>query len=70
MKITITCTCAASFEIKNGSVHPKEICCPNCGQPLPANATNDLLISLQALEDFESKLEADSNHYNISYSKD
>ena len=68
MKITITCTCAASFEIKNGSIHPKEICCPNCGEPLPDNATEDILTALQSLDIFESKLAKASNHYGISYS--
>lgn len=35
MKVKITCTCTATFEIKDGSMHPQEIACPNCGNPLP-----------------------------------
>ncbi len=70
MLVKITCTCKASFEIKAGSAHPSEICCPNCGQALPSNATRDLLSALSSLEIFESKLEENSNHYSVFYSKE
>lgn len=68
MIIKITCTCNATFEIKNGSMHPSEICCPNCGQALPSNASADLLKALDALETFDAKL--DGENYNASYSMD
>ncbi len=70
MKVKITCTCKATFEIKNGSMHPKEISCPNCGTPLPDGAYADLLSAVSSFEIFESKLEAASERYGISYSKE
>lgn len=49
-------------------MHPSEICCPNCGQALPSNASADLLKALDALEIFDAKL--DGENYNASYSMD
>ena len=68
MIVKITCACRASFEIKDGSRHPQEILCPNCGRSLPSNASKDLLTALDALEVFETKLE--DSRYNFSFSRD
>ncbi len=70
MKVKITCTCMATFEIKDGSMHPKEISCPNCGMPLPDGAYTNLLSAMSSFEIFESKLAADSDRYGISYSRE
>lgn len=70
MKVKITCTCTATFEIKDGSMHPEEISCPNCGKPLPNGAYTDLLSAMSSFDIFESKLTADSDRYGISYSRE
>lgn len=68
MIVKITCACNATFEIKDGSRHPKIITCPNCGRSLPDNASNDLLAALEAFSIFDAKL-SDSGLYEISISK-
>ena len=56
MKVKITCSCGASFDIKDGIQHPKEICCPNCGKQLPDNASSDLLKMFDAFKSLQDKL--------------
>lgn len=56
MKVKITCPCSASFDIKSGVHHPTEITCPNCGKPLPENASSDLLKMFDAFKSLENKL--------------
>lgn len=60
MKVKITCNCNASFEIKDGNKHPEEICCPNCGNILPDDASQDLLSMLNSFSLLKSKLEESS----------
>lgn len=67
MLIKINCACNATFEIKNGAKHPKEIICPNCGRPLPDGASQDLFTALDAFELFQAKVE--NSCYEISISK-
>lgn len=56
MKVKITCSCGAAFEIKTGTPHPKEILCSNCGKQLPDNASSDLLKMFEAFKALEDKL--------------
>lgn len=67
MVVKITCACNATFEIKDGVRHPATITCPNCGRPLPDNATNDLFTALNSFSLFEAKL--DNGLYEIEFSK-
>lgn len=68
MIVKITCSCNASFEIKNSVRHPKEICCPNCGSILPHNASQDLFNMLDSLSLLESKLE--DSCYDICFTSE
>lgn len=56
MTVKINCKCNSTFEIKDGAKHPKVIVCPNCGRPLPDNATENLLAALDSFSVFKSKL--------------
>lgn len=56
MKVKITCSCGAALEVKNGVQHPKEISCPNCGNPLPDNASSDLLKMFETFKSLNEKL--------------
>ena len=55
MIVKISCACNASFEVRPGARHPKTINCPNCGRPLPENASSDLLSALEFFETFDTK---------------
>lgn len=68
MLVKITCACSASFEIKDGSRHPKTIACPNCGRVLPNDASQNLYDALASFSLFEAKLD-DSGLYDIFVSK-
>lgn len=69
MKMRITCSCGASFEITNSPSHPQEISCPNCGKPLPDNASSDLLKVFEAFKSLEKKLLHPEGRYtNEQYS--
>lgn len=68
MVVKIVCACNASFEIKNGSRHPEVITCPNCGRPLPNDASKDLFHALESFSLFQSKLD-DTGRYEITISK-
>lgn len=57
MTVKIKCTCRATFEIRDGSLHPKVVACPNCGKSLPDNASQDLFASMSSFALFETKLE-------------
>ncbi|MCM1219401.1 MAG: hypothetical protein NC548_33395 [Lachnospiraceae bacterium] len=56
MKIKIKCPCHATFEIRTGIQHPDEITCPNCGKPLPDNASSDLLKMFESFQSLHDKL--------------
>jgi hypothetical protein len=69
MNVKIICSCRASFEIKDNVNHPKEISCPNCGQPLPDNASTDLLKMFEAFSTLQNKLlHPQSGYTNEQYS--
>lgn len=66
MKVKLTCPCGASFEITDDHEHPKEISCPNCGLPLPDNASSDLLKMFEAFSSIKQKLVYHNNLDSIN----